>query len=362
MILEALPALNVIHLANNHIGELVAPLQHHTALREVNLQNNRIGSWSQVVDTLGGLPALERLHLSGNLISEIGGDDGDDHDDGMPPRFPALTHLGINDNPLWSREDHQQMFRSLSHLERSCPSLTSLNATCDALKQTWTMEVIARMSRLTRLNGTTVAPAQRRDAELWWVSHMEGVLEEKVRRAVAEVEAEKQETNAAEDVARRVLLQFESDEPRWRKLKARYGDGDDNGTEALLKKLTAPKTQNNLKSKFIHVELVHGAAPPTAKASSVTTQSIPQFPLLPQWSVKIARGRILRALGIKAANSKTAAGMRWFGVLHGGGGGDTSDNAAGLVFELDDPLKSFDACGFAQGDELWVVGGEGGDA
>lgn len=220
LLVQAMPNLRVIHLANNHIHALGTALS-STRLEELNLQGNEIEEWEDVARSVGGLQSLKRLHLNKNRVRRLST---------FTSYFPALEHLGINENPVWScttEEDVTAAFESLYTLQTCCPALTSLNAVLqnasssetdspsvsDAVK-TWTMHAIARLPRLQKLNGTTITPTQRRDAELWWLGYIKNIVEERlqsVRDAKGSVDS---------DVVRGVVEEMERIEPRWKELRS----------------------------------------------------------------------------------------------------------------------------------------------
>lgn len=344
-LLSNLPNLSVVHLANNDIERLGSPLD-HSRLEEINLQGNCITDWEDVGAALGTLPNLQRLHLTGNRISSIAVS--------TRSTLTCLTHLGLDANPLWtcnSNDELKAAYQALYILQDSVPKLTSLNAVLTSsspdfaqASTTWSMHVIARLPRLTKLNGTTITPTMRRDAELWWIGHVQSVVETRVEEARKSSASETLEV----DVVRGAIKDMEKEEPRWITLRGDSADNDEGG-ESLVDTLTRPKQQNNLKSKFIHVALklyAEDASPPTV--------TVERFPLLPTWTLRLARSKMLRALGLSVKSSGVSR-AKWIGVLQrdkDDSAGAESASRPGLQFEMDDEMKQFDHWGFDEGDEI----------
>lgn len=68
-----LPNLTELHLNSNGIkgiGGLPGNSSAFLSLAVLSLEDNELREWAEV-QTLGGLPSLERLHLSGNRLQEI---------------------------------------------------------------------------------------------------------------------------------------------------------------------------------------------------------------------------------------------------------------------------------------------------
>lgn len=347
-LLSALPKLTVVYLANNGIERLGCTLN-HSRLEEINLQGNRIAHWEDVVATLGNLPHLQRLHLAGNCISSI--------TISSPSTLPSLTHLGLDANPIWtcdSQEELKKAYQALYTLGDSLSNLTSLNAVLTSSSpelaqaaHTWSMHVIARLPRLTKLNGTAITPTMRRDAELWWIGHVQSVIEARVQEAR---KCSGQSGTLDADVVRRVIHDMEREEPRWVALRGSNANSSSEGDgDSLVDTLTKPKQQNNLKSKFIHVTLEL-----YTDDISQPSQTVERFPLLPTWTLRLARSKMLRAMGL-SIKSDGVSNAKWIGVLQRSnedGAEAQTMSGPGLRFEMEDQMKEFDHWGFDQGDEI----------
>ncbi|CAO1639011.1 unnamed protein product [Sympodiomycopsis kandeliae] len=312
-LMHRLPSCQTIHLADNGIQSLASKsVTQFESLREINLEGNDIHDWEQLLQSLCALPSLEKLHLARNNIQSIVS---------STHRLPALTHLGLSPNPIWT--DTSIAYPALYTLSEQLPKLTSLNALPpDKLsteeQKIFTMNIISRLPNLTKLNGTTITSTQRRDAELWWASHLN-------------TQALSISTSNIEEC----ITEMELREPRWKELR-------DVSREDLLTQYNTPKLESNLKSKFISITLrLFSAGDIQSLTSSEATQSIPTFQILPTWSLRIARNKTLRALNL---NQNTTVGL--WAIL--------SDT---VRLEMDDEYTEVQRYGLSSGDEIWVLTG-----
>lgn len=160
---------------------------------------------------------------------------------------------------------------------------------------------------------------QRRDAELWYVSHIHSLLQ--------------QQSTSTEEVDK-VISAMETREPRWKDLR-------DQSREDLLQQLCIPKQESNLKNKFLSITL--RSFPSAESIQSLTPTecqtNIPSFQMLPTWPLKLARGKILRALGL----NRTARVKLW-AIL--------SDS---IRVEMDDDFMEVQRYGICSGDEVWIL-------
>lgn len=191
--LSGLTGLKELHLAGNRLGSSlgVAPKdalllpEWSQRLEILVLDDNDVASWSDVVAAVGSWPRLDRLSCSGNpRIGRTGGGltastsetaatattattatattSSPTTPNPVPAFFPALSTLFLGDCGLmWWRD---------VDILHNFPALVSTRLSNNPLFATarggGRFEVIARVGRLTSLNGSEVRPAERRDAEI----------------------------------------------------------------------------------------------------------------------------------------------------------------------------------------------------
>lgn len=178
---EKIPNLREIHLAGNRIASLASlvPASSSFALIEaIHLEDNLIEDWSEV-ERLGSLPHLRRLNLSNNLLVEA------DHYTATrrPAGFQSLQTLFLTGNCLktWSDIDALEHFDSLTEVRVSkCEFLKDLDMIASRLG------VIARLPKITRLNGSAVTAKERTDAEIGYLGE---ILTNAVGKEMESIEA-----------------------------------------------------------------------------------------------------------------------------------------------------------------------------
>ena len=144
-------------------------------VRVVNLDGNALADWSEV-EHLARWPALEALHLSGNQLACV-----------IPPAdatcWAKLRTLLLAGNALdrWSSVDALDLFPSLQETRVTGNPLVELHPSTRH-------EVVARISRLTMLNGAVVGRQERWNAEVRYL-----------RRALDESRAESGASGASVD-------------------------------------------------------------------------------------------------------------------------------------------------------------------
>ena len=122
-------------------------------VRVVNLDGNSLADWSQV-EHLAQWPALEALHLSGNQLTRV-----------LPPGdatcWSKLRTLLLAGNALdsWSSVDALDQFNNLQETRLTGNPVIELHPSTRH-------EVVARISRLTMLNGAVVGRQERWNAEV----------------------------------------------------------------------------------------------------------------------------------------------------------------------------------------------------
>ncbi|GAA6027767.1 hypothetical protein JCM8097_008024 [Rhodosporidiobolus ruineniae] len=161
-------------------------------LERLNLEANELGDWEELVDELSMLPALNTLILTSNRISSLALPSSSSTHPKSAPALLQLRHLSLTSNLLssWST--------SIDALAASVPSafpaLTSLrlldnplfpspvSSSADSSAPSpagqpnpahTRLLVLARLPQLTELEGTPVTPAEKEDAERFWVERVD---------------------------------------------------------------------------------------------------------------------------------------------------------------------------------------------
>lgn len=403
-----------VSLAHNSISQLcsnqgrplpkpqVIPL---ALLQELNLEGNELDSWDDVCLALGELPNLRRLHLSRNRFRHLLRLQAtkDMTHDGRLPLFAKLEHISLVDNPLFDLtealdtttekvscgeavsaqqviEQHMQnIWASIYSLDATIASagLRSLSATLteptkassdestgttlhnavsklvETERSHWRLGCIARLPCLVRLNGTDISPAQRKDAELWWLGHTSSRLERlNTSREREQLEAREPALSRLRSIHQSLSTNDAASQPE-RSKSGEAGKIKSKSTlQSRLLQLTirlskeAPSNDKNLASDE------NSAILSTGEQAKVIFLSV-----LPSMSLKTMRPKLHRALGLKAAGQQDTMG--YFAVLRSGDGDNNSlsakDTTRCVCFELDDSIRDLRSWGFENGDELWIV-------
>ncbi|ONK77308.1 uncharacterized protein A4U43_C02F5200 [Asparagus officinalis] len=178
-----LPSVEELHLMANQLREItpapsapnISTTQNFDSLRLLNLEDNCINSWDEIVK-LSHLKRLEQLHLNKNKLKHI--------------FFPAVNHSGSKLVNTDKRQDGCSMpFGSLQCLLLGCneiddllsidslnffPSLVDIrlsdNPIVDQAKGGIPRFVlIARLAKVKILNGSEVSPRERKESEIRYV-------------------------------------------------------------------------------------------------------------------------------------------------------------------------------------------------
>ena len=143
-ILKDFPSITVLSLVSNQLSYIPAGLP--SSLKTLTLADNDFTSLHQLSE-LANL-SLERLSLQSCPLSSL---------EGQP--LPTVEFLDIHGTQL-----------PPSDLPAFFPSLKSLR--CSVTTENDSLRLIAQIRNLTTLNYTTITPAARRDAELFYLSEI----------------------------------------------------------------------------------------------------------------------------------------------------------------------------------------------
>lgn len=149
-----LPELRELYLNSNGIEtfHLTSEYSPFPKLHTLSLDGNAVKDWSEVAEVGRALPNLQKLHLCQNQLREI--------ERKNVSMFPMLKSLLVGDNALsdWRSVDTLDAFPELVEARLSGNPLAE-NASARH-------EIIARVARLTMLNGSMVTAAERKDSEI----------------------------------------------------------------------------------------------------------------------------------------------------------------------------------------------------
>jgi hypothetical protein len=181
----------------------LAPLASITTLRNLLLKGNRISTFcapssSPSQPPIFG-PNLHYLDLSYNAITTWS------FIDALPSCFPALTSLRLTHNPLYSDPDLDDTTATAGPITTSQSHTQSGGGGLSKTDESY-MLTLARLPRLKALNFSAVTPADRADAEMFYLS--------RIARQLAAV------PEGSVEAEREVLKRH----PRWEELCRVYGE------------------------------------------------------------------------------------------------------------------------------------------
>ncbi|OXG88660.1 hypothetical protein C345_02635 [Cryptococcus neoformans A2-102-5] len=185
-----LPNLRVLHLeANRTISTLSLDdeeyqiLDRWKTLKELSLGGCRINRWDEVAVILKHLSGLESLDLSFTPLSHV-----------SPPSitiYENIRSLSLLGSCLlrWEYIDHiSQYFPELTSLRFSLSSDAISSITTNGTQNSPTVIsastdlqralIISKFPNLITFNSTTIAPSERRDAELFYINHVKSRISE----------------------------------------------------------------------------------------------------------------------------------------------------------------------------------------
>ncbi|PWN42338.1 RNI-like protein [Ceraceosorus guamensis] len=374
------PSLETLQIGSNALDRLSPPgdvqnlldppHQAFAHLRQLNLSNNNLGCWSDIYQALMDLPMLERLYLSDNRIGRIA----------VPPNlcagFPALQHITLNDNPVneWSdlealddcvrwAPQHEDAAAKVDQTLRGLRSLTfaigagsvehetsspneprgtrndkdkvlaqsSLERLKDLQPGDIRPSIIARLPRLEMLNGSPISSSERKDAERWYIGHVQRQLPE------------------ADDEQR---TQY------WRRYARLV---QEHGAPSSLP--NAVKTTSTLGSKLLELRIQASSSVPIAHTPHTTPTSIRHSAMRVLRSTPIRQLRSKLAKQLKISGGAAAIGSVWAMLAEaahpdeaaaeaGNGRGDEQER---IVFELDDDARQLSWYQLSSGDSIIVV-------
>ncbi|GAA5849820.1 hypothetical protein JCM8547_000575 [Rhodosporidiobolus lusitaniae] len=260
-------------------------------LERLNLDLNELTDWRELVEELSVVPSLTELILSSNRFSDLS----------LPPQPPiasalrTLRHLSLSDNLLtsWSTS-----LDALAACSTTFPSLTgarlagnpliapsdSSTTPPDEASERAALHArllsIARWPALLELEGTAVTPAERDDAERFWLERLE--------------KGEEKESELSEVPKERVA-----------ELRKRHGVA----SQPLA--ASKPSARLTLKDRLLHLHVRLDSSLPLSPSSSKLELSV-----LPTLRTLLLRAQISRLVGKPLPKTK----YRLVAILRGGEG------------------------------------------
>ncbi|KAJ3034206.1 hypothetical protein HDV00_005377 [Rhizophlyctis rosea] len=287
-----LPLLSELHYGFNNFSTFNIP---HTipsttfkSLTLLNLEHNALTSWKEI-ENVALLPNLEHLFLQYNAIPSI-------TPPSTPNAFAKLRSLNLNNNQL--------MDWTSVHALNSFPSLKDLRLKFNPVLATVPPKdlhyvLVARVGRVTSLNGSVVGGRDRVDAELFYLGLVAGV---RGTLSVAE---------------------FASEHPRWDELVKLHGEPNVAPTTA---------TSNALKDRLLTLTL---SCPSKGK---VVEKKLPR-----SMTVRMLRATVGRVFGVRGGGVRVV-------VLQKGDGGEERR------VEMEDEMREVGFYGIESGDLVLVEG------
>ena len=261
-IVAACPALRELSLADcgiSALGEGEGPVSGAAAaalsgLVALNLERNALEDWSEV-ERLALLPSLERLHLGGNKLRRVC---YPETHAGGPVPFEQLKALLFADNAVdeWDSVDALNDFPSLAEVRLTGNPVTESAATRH--------EIVARVGRLSQLNGSLIADQERKDAEIRYLRRVLGLVKS-AEGAAAGGEAEG--AAAAARAPQRGTEAVQAMHPRLRALVDSYGELS---THAAKGPGTGKMGEDMLELTLVCVAASAGEKAPTKKKVPMT--------------------------------------------------------------------------------------------
>ncbi|CDW74583.1 UNKNOWN [Stylonychia lemnae] len=191
-----------LHLVRSQCNKICSEYQiskeHFKNLRFINLEQNGIESWDEIVG-FRNLPGLRRITVSKNKIREIY----------YKPGFNDLYMVTMEDNLInsWRSFDALNEFKRITHLRCSGNPIYEQAGTLSR------QQVTARLQFLKNLNGSAIEEGERKDAE---IIYMKKSYEDYIRENKIEVKLELNDEN--------LMKHMMENQPRWYELVEIYGN------------------------------------------------------------------------------------------------------------------------------------------
>lgn len=155
-------SLEKLHLCFNNIQNISNISSHFPRLEKlklINLESNKLESWSEVLK-IGHLPQLEEIILSDNNLSSISFDETPPT--GTTQYFPKLKSVTINHNSIaeWSSINELNKLQCLDDLRMKGNPLSK-----SCTEETFRQLLISKLKHLKVCNRTEVSQQERKESE-----------------------------------------------------------------------------------------------------------------------------------------------------------------------------------------------------
>ncbi|GAA6001056.1 Pac2p [Rhodotorula paludigena] len=285
-----LPKLERLNLESNELSdwpELVRELSCLPQLSDLVLAGNRFVSLDLSTSPPGvaaaskptaspPLPNVERLSLVENLLSSFS-DSIDALASAAPITFPSLRRLLLAGNPLLSRKDTSATATITAPADHTAKPHARPSHTLDRDALHARLLVLARMPFLSELEGSPVVPAERDDAERFWLERLRDGEKGEARDMHEQLGAWSRE--------------------RVQQLRKKYPELDP-AANADAGGKGAIATKTGLKSRLIRLRIV--PAEPLASSPSAPFE----LSVLPTLRTLLLRTQISRSLGTPLTKTK----------------------------------------------------------
>ena len=156
-----LPSLEELHAGHNDIDSFTDSVDGFKKLLLLNIEGNLIKSWDEV-RKLRILPSLQNLMLNDNQLEGV--DPVTDYTE-----FISLKTINLNSNKItsWNSVHNLNSFPALLEIR------LKLNPVTDSIEELDKRAIflLARLCKVTRLNGSSISEKRRNDAEIYYLDN-----------------------------------------------------------------------------------------------------------------------------------------------------------------------------------------------
>ncbi|XP_070549076.1 tubulin-specific chaperone cofactor E-like protein [Ptychodera flava] len=159
-LLRVMTGLEEIHLSLNNFGTVEISDDTYPKVKMFQFNNNSITDFREICKLGKMFPGLEHLYLIENNIKDLSGD--------IPASFPCLKCISLSGTEInsWEALEKFNLFPTLTDIRMK--GLPLLKKYPEVKRRPL---VVARLPRVTRLNGSRVLDEERLDAERLFIRH-----------------------------------------------------------------------------------------------------------------------------------------------------------------------------------------------
>ncbi|KAL5532876.1 hypothetical protein ACEPAF_4650 [Sanghuangporus sanghuang] len=270
LLLTVMPNLRVIELGYNNMERLggteFRDQLSGTKLEVLNLDENKLHDWNDVMEAIAPFKKLARLISTANRLQRI------PQTPTTQIALPNIKHLGLQDNLI-------SKWRDIDSLNVWLPNLKTLNMNGNPIFSRSTdfrQQVIARLSNLEVLNGTAVSIKERTDSEIYCLS-----------------QTARNSQMSAEERTREF--------PRWNELCAKHGAPEKSVARArdiLADRLINIYVHRCEKTAEPDSHVILSSAASSAQALMAQLPPPSTLRVLPTMPVRLLRPRLLKSLNL----------------------------------------------------------------